>query len=60
MAYELNSDEEKTLNNLSREEIVSALEGYGFACYESESTSELRSALRENIEDGTIEPSSIL
>lgn len=45
------------INNLSREEIVKILEDYGFACYDSDVTDELRDALKANIEDGTIEPS---
>jgi len=45
------------INQLDREQIVKILEEYGFACYDSESTDELREALRSNIEDGTIDPS---
>lgn len=42
------------INWLERAEIVSILESYGFACYDSESTDELREALKANVEDGTI------
>ena len=45
------------INQLDREQIVKILEEYGFACYDSESTDELREALRSNIEAGTIDPS---
>lgn len=47
----------KTINWMDREQIVAILENYGFACYDSESTDDLRDALRANIEDGTIDPS---
>lgn len=47
----------KQLNWLDREQIVKILEGYCFQCYDSESTDELREALRQNIEDGTIDRS---
>lgn len=46
----------KAINWLDRKQIVEILENYGFACYDSESTDELRDALRANIEDGTINP----
>lgn len=39
---------------VSREKVVEALEGVGIACYESESTDELREALVANILDGTL------
>jgi hypothetical protein len=45
----------KAINWLDREQIVKILENYGFACYDSESTDDLREALRANIADGTIE-----
>jgi len=51
----MDNEIEKSINWLSREEIVKILEGYGFACYDSESTDELRDALRINIADGTID-----
>lgn len=47
------------INWLERSQITKILEDYGFACYDSESTEELRSALRENILDGTISKSVI-
>lgn len=47
----------KAINWLDREQIVKILENYGFACYDSESTDDLREDLRANIADGTIEPS---
>lgn len=42
------------INVLSRKEIVDILNDYGFACYDTESTEELRRALVVNIEDETI------
>ena len=44
----------KAINWLDHSEIVNILESYGFACYDNESTDDLREALRENIADGTI------
>lgn len=49
-------DLRKTLNWMDREKIVEILESYGFQCYDNESTDELRDALQQNIEDGTIDP----
>lgn len=43
-----------TINWLDREDIVRILESYGFACYDSETTDDLREALRINVMDGTI------
>lgn len=55
MAKKVLSQEVHTaINWLDREEIVEILERYGFACYDSESTDELREALRANVLDGTI------
>jgi len=42
------------INWLDRQQIIKILEEYGFACYDSESTDELREALRSNIADNTI------
>jgi len=42
------------INWLSRKQIRTILEGYGFAVYDAESTDDLRDALRDNIQDGTI------
>lgn len=47
------------INWLDREDIVAILEEHGFACYDSESTDELREALRSNVEDGTVAESSV-
>lgn len=44
----------KLVNWMSREEIVAVLEAYGFACYDSETTAQLREALVVNIQDKTI------
>lgn len=52
-------DTRRTVNWMSREQVVAVLENYGFACYDSESTDELRDALVENVEDGTIEERDI-
>jgi len=38
----------KRINWMTREEIVSHLEGIGIACYDDESTQELRECLHEN------------
>lgn len=48
------SDIRRQINWMEREEIVRVLENYGFCCYESETTDELREALFVNVEDGTI------
>lgn len=53
----MDQETHKAVNWLDREQIVKILEDYGFACYDSESTDELREALRANIADGTIDPS---
>ncbi len=50
-----NNDISQQLNWLSRERIVAILESYSFQCYDSESADDLREALRQNIEDGTID-----
>lgn len=47
------------LNWLTRQEIVALLEAHGFQCYDDESTPTLRTALRVNIEDKTIQESEI-
>ena len=47
------------INWLDREDIVAILEDHGFACYDNEATQELREALREGVEDGTIDVSAI-
>ena len=44
------------INWMSREEVVRVLEGHSIQCYDDEPMSTLLAALRENIEDGTIEP----
>jgi len=43
------------INWLDRQDIVEILERYGFACHDSETTDELRDALRVNVEDGTVD-----
>jgi len=55
----ISRDCERELNWKDRDEIQQILEDYGFAVYESESTDEIRSALWDNINDGTI-PESVL
>jgi len=47
------------INWLDRKELVEILEQHGFACYDTESTDDLREALRANVLDGTI-PRSVL
>lgn len=42
------------INWLSRQEIINHLESVGIACFDTESTDDLREALRSNVEDGTI------
>jgi hypothetical protein len=39
---------------MDREQVVELLEGAGLACYDSETTDELREALAQNVMDGTI------
>jgi len=43
------------INWLDRSEMVELLEGVGIYCSDSESTDEIKEALVENIEDGTLE-----
>lgn len=57
MATQITNEISKAINWLDREKVVKILENYGFACYDSESDDDLRNALRENIADGTIDPS---
>lgn len=47
------------INWLDRTQIVEALEGVGIACFDSETTEDLREALRENVLDGTINPDTL-
>jgi hypothetical protein len=47
------------VNKLDREEIQLILEAEGCEVYEEESTEYLRSALQENINDGTIDASCL-
>lgn len=48
------------VNWLSREQIVTLLEGNGMACYDSESTDDLRDALRECVANGDISPNDLI
>lgn len=57
MSQDISQNINKAINWLDREKVVKILEEYGFACYDLESTDDLRSALRENITDGTIDSS---
>ena len=43
-----------TINWLDRSDIEKILESFGFACYDSETTDQMREALRVNLMDGTI------
>lgn len=47
-------DISKIINWMNREEVVELLEGEGIACYDSESTDELREALLASVQDGSI------
>jgi len=47
------------INWMDRSEIVTILEGYGFAVYDDESEADLRAALISNIEDGSIDELAI-
>jgi len=42
------------INWLDRNEIVAYLEGNGMACYDTESTDDLRETLKQCVEDGDI------
>ena len=42
------------INWLSRDEIVEYLESAGFACYDTESTDDLREALRLEVTEGEL------
>lgn len=57
MSQDISQNINKAINWLDREKVVKILEEYGFACYDSESTDDLKIALRENIIDGTIDSS---
>ena len=47
------------INWLDRERIVELLERNGMACYDTESTDNLRETLRECVEDGDIAPNQL-
>lgn len=47
------------INWLERKRIVELLEENGMACYDSESTDDLRDILRQCIEDGDISPDAV-
>jgi len=47
------------INWLHRRQIENLLECHGFACYDSESTDDLREALRECVMDGEIEETEL-
>lgn len=49
----------KTINWLSRSEVVSLLESIGIACYDEETDTLLRDALQENVESGEISEASV-
>lgn len=49
----------KAINWLDRDQVVEILERYGFACYDTESTDDLREALKTNVKDGTIDETDI-
>ena len=49
----------KIINWLSRDEVVSLLEGIGIACYDEESDTFLRDTLQENVECGEISEESV-
>jgi hypothetical protein len=59
MAIRLSNEHHKAINWMDRTQIVALLENFGFACYDRETTDELRDAVRENVADGTI-PASYL
>jgi hypothetical protein len=40
----------KTINNMTRSELIEHLEARGIACYDDESTSELRQCALEDLE----------
>jgi len=54
--FSLCKDKDKitAINNLDRHQIVEILEGYGFGFSDSETTDDLREALRDNVMEGTI------
>lgn len=47
------------LNWLNRADVETLLEDVGIACYENETTDELRDAVAANIEDGTIDGAAL-
>ena len=47
------------INWLKREQIVTLLEGNSIACYDSESTDDLKATLIQCIEDGDIAPEDL-
>lgn len=48
------------INWLSRQQIVDLLEGNGAACYDSESTDDLRATLTECIANSDISPNELV
>jgi len=52
---DLPSGQEMHINLLDRDEIVALLTSVCIQCYDTESTEELRIAVRANVADGTIE-----
>lgn len=55
----MTQEEHTAINWLGRDKIVALLEGNGMACYDSESTDDLREALKECIKDGDISMEAI-
>ncbi|ABO59831.1 hypothetical protein BSFA1_80600 (plasmid) [Burkholderia sp. SFA1] len=51
----LSQAQHRAINCMDRTTVVGILENYCFQCYEHETTSELRDALRSNLEDRTID-----
>lgn len=50
----LSTDTERTLRDLSRDQIQKILESNGYAVYDHEDTDELRETLRSDVENGII------
>ena len=57
--YTVKQSTHTAINWLDRKDIVKLLEGNGMACYDSESTDDLRDTLRQCVEDGDISPAML-
>lgn len=50
----MTDEDRRAVDRMSRQALEELLECYGFAVYDDETTHDLREAVAENVEDGTI------